>query len=503
VTTTTTTLTVTVTTTTTTTTITTTTIISGCEIFPDTDNSGDTYKQILNPDGTSPDENCRLLCSSELECVAWAFKWNTKICKLKQTVGAKSSRTDVSSGKKCSQAPVPVPDGKSCNEGLKDGVRASCAVCQRYVDGRPGQLDQPCLYVPAIGECFSAGNIADRKLEADTDCQTGLRDKSTITLKNRGSGKYLYVTNGETDSGDYVRHTKFKNVDLGNTWVVKEDKGIYMFMSERSGFNLHVDIQKMAQSDQVTHRDSRTDGSEWLVEPVNDDGRFLIRSVRSGFYLHAMEDKEINSNDQDPLQGARVEQQTSTGSWSQWQLERVLGYELVKEGRECENDMKLLTRAVIPTYSCAILVSSDPDCSEYFQDRYQQDPTYESLGDGGCEDDEGELYSQYRKTGVETLTACQSYCHLPLSHYCLGVVYVADTGTCCLIRDGNFEAPDDSWSSIARSGSGRIKQSNNGKDGAICYRKSGTPSMRCSCLEFGEECKEKKAGDTTIWRLKE
>jgi hypothetical protein len=103
---------------------------------------------------------------------------------------------------------------------------------------------------------------------------------------------YLHVSSGRASSGEPVYHTD--STTDGSMWRV-EDVGDpssrIIRMKNVRGFYLHVKSEKMEDGDPVFHVDSTSEGSEWEMEVVEvEEGygaAFMLKSVRSGFYLYA------------------------------------------------------------------------------------------------------------------------------------------------------------------------------------------------------------------------
>jgi len=120
-----------------------------------------------------------------------------------------------------------------------------------------------------------------------------LNDGAIVLLRNHLSGRYLHVSSGSEGNGQNVFHTG--STTEGSQWQVRtfsnggSDETI-MLKSVRSHDYLHVSSRAMEDGDEVVHRDSSTEGSKWQVEYAAPFGSLIqLKSLRSGFYLHAEE----------------------------------------------------------------------------------------------------------------------------------------------------------------------------------------------------------------------
>ena len=112
-----------------------------------------------------------------------------------------------------------------------------------------------------------------------------------IRMKSVRSGFYLHVKSEKMEDGDPVFHVD--STSEGSEWemeVVEVEEGYgaaFMLKSVRSGFYLHVSAKSMGNGGPVFNRDSTTDGSKWQVEFVeNSSSIIMLKSVRNHQYLH-------------------------------------------------------------------------------------------------------------------------------------------------------------------------------------------------------------------------
>jgi len=153
--------------------------------------------------------------------------------------------------------------------------------------------------------------------------------KSMRDLAEDNADYYLHVSTTAQDNGDDVRQAD--STSEGSRWLVEPVDGLWstvMLKSVRSNDYLHVSDCCVSSGDKVRHLSSTSDGSEWLVKPVLRpgatepqmeivQGEVMLMSVRSGYYLHTASRRRRRRY----IKLVDVQHSFSTSDGSKWEVE--------------------------------------------------------------------------------------------------------------------------------------------------------------------------------------
>jgi len=130
----------------------------------------------------------------------------------------------------------------------------------------------------------------------------------------------LHVSSKAMSSGRSVVHEN--SVSDGSKWLVEPVDGLWstvMLKSVRSNYYLHVSEGATNSGDNVQHCDSTSEGSEWLVNS-DDEGEVMLKSVRSSYYAH-IADSNAGARRRRKYIHVEVKQSSKTDGGSKWKVE--------------------------------------------------------------------------------------------------------------------------------------------------------------------------------------